>query len=327
MPTFEHGESLPHAVEDILTQTFRDLELIVVDDGSTDGTAEILARYAAADDRVRVVPLEHVGLLGALQAGAALARGAYLGRMDADDRCDATRLAKQMAWLGEHPSVGVVDCRVRLGESEVTGDGMRRYVAWINSLERPEDLRRQLFIESPLVHPMTLMRRAAFDAAGGYLDEDGPEDYSLWLRVAGAGWGLGTLPETLGTWSDPPGRFTRTAAVVAEENIARLKARHLPRLYPELHAGIQLWGAGKEGKRMARLLVELGVPILRVFDLDPRKVGNRLLGAEVLHLDALADHGATFTLVGIGVRDAKPLVRDRMNALGRMEGVDWIFVA
>ncbi len=327
MPTYQHGESLPHAIDDILGQTWRDLELIVVDDGSTDETAETLTRYAALDGRVRVVPLAHVGLLAALQAGAAVATGAFLGRMDADDRCDPTRLARQMAWLDDHPAVGAVDCRVRLGESEVTGDGMRRYVAWINALEGPEDVRRQLFIESPLVHPMTLMRRAAYDAAGGYRDEDGPEDYSLWLRKAGAGWELGKLPELLGVWSDPPGRFTRTAAVVAEDNIARLKARHLPRLQPALRDGVQFWGAGKEGKRMARLLLDQGIPIRRFFDLDPRKVGNRLLGAPVLHLDALAAYPAVPTLVGIGVRAAKPLVRAHMLALDRVEGAHWIFIA
>ena len=326
MPTYQHGGCLPHAIDDILGQTWRDLELIVVDDGSTDGSAEILARAASSDERMRVVTLAHGGLLGALQAGAAAATGASLGRMDADDRCDPSRLATQMAYLDAHTEVGVVDCRVRLGESEVTGDGMRRYVEWINSLEDAGDVRRQLFVESPLVHPMTLMRRAAYDAAGGYVDEDGPEDYSLWLRMAGAGWELGKLPEVLGVWSDPPGRFTRTAAVVAEDNIARLKARHLPRLHPPLREGVQIWGAGKEGKRMARLLTDQGVPVRRFFDLDPRKIGNRLLGAPVLHLDALPEHDL-FTLVGIGVRAAKPLVRERMTALDRVEGAHWIFIA
>ena len=327
LPTFQHGESLPHAIDDILRQTCRALELIVVDDGSTDRTGEILSGYTATDPRIQVVTRTHLGLLGALQTGADVAQGRFIARMDADDRCDPTRLAKQLAWLEAHPGAGVVDCRVQLGETEATGEGMRRYVGWLNSLGAPDDLRRQLFIESPLVHPATLMRREAFDAAGGYLDEGGPEDYSLWLRMAGAGWELGKLPEVLATWCDPPGRFTRTAAVVSEDNIAGLKARHLAHHYPKIRRGVQIWGAGKEGKRMARLLHARGIPILRFFDLDPRKIGNSILGAPVLHLDALREHGAPPTLVGIGVRDAKPLVRERMTALSRVEGADWIFIA
>jgi len=327
LPTWQHGECLPRAVEDILAQTHPDFELIIVDDGSSDGTGEFLSGCAAADERVRVITREHSGLVAALQAGAAAARGELLARMDADDRCDPTRLERQLAWLAARPDAGAVDCRVRLGETEATRDGMRRHIDWLNSLGDPADLRRQVFIESPLVHPAALMRREAFDAAGGYMDEDAPEDYSLWLRMAASGWELGKLPETLFTWSDPPGRYTRTAAACSEDNIARLKALHLPRLMPSVLGGVQVLGAGKEGKRMARLLHEQGIEIHRFFDLDPRKIGNRILDAGVLHLDALADHDDLPTLVGIGVRAAKPLVRAHMAALNRAEGADWIFVA
>jgi len=327
MPTWQHGECLACAAGDILAQTHRDLELIIVDDGSTDGTGDVLARCAAANERVRVITRRHEGLVPALQAGAAAARGELLARMDADDRCDPVRLERQIAWLAAHPAAGAVDCRVHLGETEATGDGMRHHIDWLNSLGDPADLRRQIFVESPLVHPATLMRREAFDAAGGYLDEDAPEDFSLWLRMAEAGWELGKLPEALFTWSDPPGRYTRTAPATREDAIARLKARHLPRLMPSVLGGVQVLGAGKEGKRMARLLQARGIEIKRFFDLDPRKIGNLILGAPVLHLDALAAHSDLPTLVGIGVRAAKPLVRARMDSLGRAEGDDWVFVA
>ncbi|MBM4372114.1 MAG: glycosyltransferase [Deltaproteobacteria bacterium] len=328
LPTCQHAATLAAAVGDVLAQTVADLELVVVDDGSTDGTGEVLARCAGSDPRVRAIRTPHRGLVAALQLAAATARGAFLARMDADDRCAPARLERQLAWLLDHPGAGATDCHVLLGESAVTGDGMRAHVDWLNSLDGPDDLRRQLFVESPLVHPACLMRREAFEAAGGYVDDGGgPEDYSLWLRMAAAGWDLGKVPEALFTWSDLPGRYTRTSPTSGRERLAALKARHLPGVYPRTREGVQVWGAGREGLRLARLLHAAGIRILRFFDVDPRKIGNRLLDAPVLPLDALEVHPSTFTLVGIGIRSAKPLVRSRMAELGRVEGKNWIFVA
>jgi hypothetical protein len=102
--------------------------------------------------------------------------------MDADDVSHPDRLSQQLRFLQEHPEVGVVGTQVKGFPSRTLGDGYRRYVAWLNALLTPEQIEREIFVESPLAHPSVLMRRSVVEVLGGYQAVEGPEDYDLWLR-------------------------------------------------------------------------------------------------------------------------------------------------
>ena len=103
MPVFNGRRYLAKAIASVLAQTFADFELIVVDDGSTDRTPEILARFAENDARIRIVSRPNTGIVGALNDAIAVARGEFLARMDADDLCEPERFAKQVEYLRAHP--------------------------------------------------------------------------------------------------------------------------------------------------------------------------------------------------------------------------------
>src|SRR5690606_33864835 len=101
------------AVRSILDQTFRDLELIVIDDGSGDGTGDALDRVAAADQRMRVIHQDNTGLTRALIRGCAEARGEFIARQDADDWSQPLRIAEQVALMDTDPGLGFVSCATR----------------------------------------------------------------------------------------------------------------------------------------------------------------------------------------------------------------------
>jgi hypothetical protein len=103
--------------------------------------------------------------------------------MDADDLVLGPRFGNQLTYLRAHPEVAAVGTRVRLFPERAVGEGMKRFVAWQNSLLTPEDHARELFVESPLCHPSVMLRRAALDAVGGWRTVPWAEDYDLWLRV------------------------------------------------------------------------------------------------------------------------------------------------
>jgi len=327
MPVYNLRTLVAQALESITTQSVTDLEVIVVDDGSTDGGGEVLARAAAGDPRVRVLTRPHQGIVAAMNAGLAASSAPFVARMDGDDISHPRRLERQLALLAESPSVGAMDCRVELAAGPTTGRGMREYVDWLNSLTTWDDLRRALFVESPLAHPAVTMRREALEAAGGYRESEGPEDYSLWLRMVEAGYLLAKLPEVLFVWRDLPQRLTRTSPRYSEQQMAALKAHHLPRLVPRVRQGIQVWGAGRTGRRFMKHARQEGLDIVRIFDIDPRKLGRNLHGASILPLEMLVEHRELLTLVALGTRRAKGVVARWMAEHGFAEEEDFIYVS
>lgn len=106
MPVYDQERYLSAAIESILCQTFKDFEFIIVDDGSTDGTTEILNRVA--DPRVRVISAPHLGFLKALELGVREAKGKWVARMDSDDVSPADRLERQLEFLEAHPECSFV---------------------------------------------------------------------------------------------------------------------------------------------------------------------------------------------------------------------------
>src|SRR6266851_1359493 len=175
-----NGEAfLPEAVESILAQTFREFEFLVIDDGSKDGTAEILGGYASRDRRVRVVRHENKGRVTSLNVGIGLATGKYIARMDADDVAMPYRLAEQIEFMERHPEVGLLGGAVKL----ISAAG--RVVKTAQPPLEDTEIRSLMLRYNPMFHPTVVMRKEVALAAGGYrkalLDAD---DYDLWLRMS-----------------------------------------------------------------------------------------------------------------------------------------------
>jgi len=180
--TFNHARLLGEALDSALAQTLGGVDVVVVDDGSTDDTPAVLARYGG---RVRVIRQPNRGLAVARNAGIAAARGTYLAFLDADDVVAPTKLAEQLALLERAPSVGWTYCDVMI-ETTATGERMmasERFGYFARSLDGwlfPELIRGNFI---PAIAP--LVRRSLIDAAGGF-DESltALEDWDLWLRLA-----------------------------------------------------------------------------------------------------------------------------------------------
>jgi hypothetical protein len=170
---------LREAVESILNQTFRDFEFIIINDGSTDGTAAILEFYQKSDPRVRVYGQENRGVGESLNRGCGLAQGKYIARMDADDIALSDRLARQIEFMEAHAEVDVVGGAVEF--IDVTG----KPLITVRYPETDYDIKSRAFSrQSPVVHPTALFRRDVFVSVGGYRPVFMAEDYDLWLRFA-----------------------------------------------------------------------------------------------------------------------------------------------
>lgn len=325
------------AAESVLDDLHRDDELVAVDDGSDDRTRAILDALAARDPRVVVIrtPVERRGIVSALATGLAAARGTLIGRMDADDVSLLGRFAAQRAMLARDPGLAAVGVRVELftDEGSAVGDGMARYIAWQNALVTKDDHARAVFVEAPLCHPSTLIRRSALDEVGAFRDAPWPEDYDLWLRFAAAGFGLAKVPHTLFRWRIHASSVTRTDARASAERLLDARATYLARVLRARAAQatpFAVWGAGQTGRRLARALEAHDVRAAFFADIDPRKIGRIARGVPIVAAEdaiARAKRDEVFLVVAVGDIGARDVVRARLDAAGLTEARDYVCAA
>ena len=191
--TVFNGERfLREAIDSVLSQTFRDFELIIINDGSTDGTAAMLDSYARSDPRVRVYHEEHKGRVESLNRGCGLARGKYIALMDADDVSTPDRLERQIGFLENHEKVGL------LGGAFEGIDDQGRWV-FLEQLPLEDEPIRAAFrsFSFPVCNPTVVMRKQAFDATGGYRAQFlHAEDYDFFYRII-EGWRVANLSDVV----------------------------------------------------------------------------------------------------------------------------------
>lgn len=327
MPLRDALASVPAAVGSVLGQSMGDWELVVVDDGSVDGTGEWLEALALGESRVRAVRMGALGIVSALQKGCDVVRGRYVARMDADDVMAVDRLEKQLGLLESRPEVGLVSCLVGYGGE---GLGYAAHVDWINGLVEPEAMALRRFVEAPVAHPSVMFRRELLGRFGGYREGMFPEDYELWLRWMEAGVRFAKVPEVLLTWNDPPGRLSRTDVRYSAEAFFEMKAGYLARwLQREVAQERSIWlcGAGRVTRRRFAALGDHEVRLAGYVDVDPAKVGRELDGLPVVGLEGLPERERIFLLAGVGTRGVREALSGWLVERGWVEGRDFLLVA
>lgn len=324
LPVFNAERTVARAVRSILNQTFQDFEFIIVDDGSTDGTASVLREIR--DARIRVVRTGHVGVAGAANIGTKLSSTPYIARMDADDVCGLDRLEKQFEFLVQN-DLDVVGCRVRIrDELGNSVPSLARYERWINEDTVTHDQIYGLrFVELPLVNPTIMARRRYFDI--GFRGNGFPEDYDLMLRAAASGMRFGKVKEILLDWYDHPGRLTRNSSRYSDDAFMKCRRNHLIAGPLRGVASVDLWGVGKSGKPWLAWLQQHGIEVRSAFDVDMRKVGQSVRGVRISHTRSLPLADGTPLIIAVGAANARRTILPQARSRGYVAGIDAWFVA
>lgn len=219
LPVYNSALYIEESLVSMLHQTYPDFEIIVIDDGSTDGTLQKIQAFA--DPRIRLIAhQENRGLVGTLNEGLSLARGEYIARMDGDDIALPERLERQVAYLDAHPEVGVLGTQAHLlGIDKVTTKPLVH-----------EEIRVWQLFHCTFVHPTVMLRRSVIENHGiRYLPYPHAEDYEIWNRLAELT-RLANLPDVLLRYRLHPNQVSNLYEGLQErtaETIRRMQFRQL----------------------------------------------------------------------------------------------------
>lgn len=222
LPVYNGAAYLKESIDSILNQSYRDFELIVLNDGSIDDSRKIVQSYR--DTRIRYVEHPNVGLPATLNRGLELAQGEIIVRQDQDDISLPARIARQVERLDLDPKLGLVGCWATIVNMAGRPDGrMHRHPQGYGALQI------EVLFDSPFVHSAVAMRREVLEGLGGYCTDRSrqpPEDYELWSRLLRE-YRAENVPEPLLLYREVSGSMSRMMKATFVENVAKLSAENL----------------------------------------------------------------------------------------------------
>lgn len=192
MPVYNGEKYLREAINSILNQTYKDFELIIINDGSTDDSRSVINEFL--DNRIIVIEQSNNGLARTLNIGAANCKGKYIARMDQDDISDPNRFLIQFNYLESHPKISVLSCAVRYINETGVLLGRSFTITWPNLIKK-----KLLHYGCVICHPGVMMRKADFDVVNGYSETIGGRftDYHLWVKFVNNGFKIKNLSSVL----------------------------------------------------------------------------------------------------------------------------------
>ncbi|WP_081733756.1 glycosyltransferase family 2 protein [Methylomonas sp. 11b] len=219
MAVYNTERYLTEAIQSILSQSFTDFELVIVDDGSTDGSPEILRNLAQQDSRIKLITQVNAGIGAATQRGIVESQGEYIAIMDSDDISLPDRLKLQKQFLDQHPDIDAVGSQWRMLHADGRDIGIDTHPT---DSERISVLMYAFF---SLHHPTTMIRRHALEKVGGYSVDRSclVPDYDLFMRMQLAGCRFANLPEILFIWRLNPASTTHHKACAQAASVADVR--------------------------------------------------------------------------------------------------------
>jgi len=285
MPLKNEEKFLRKTIDSVVNQSFKEWELICVDDNSSDSSAEILADYALRNSQIIHLSNPNSGVISALQCGYKSANGNFITRMDADDLMPVNKLKVLFSVLKDHGPGHVSTGKVKYFNA--LGDGFVNYEKWLNSLIDSQSHWQHVFKECVIASPNWLIYKTDFDKVGGFDSKVYPEDYDLVFRFYNHGLKVVSTSEVTHLWRDHENRASRVSELYKENTFVKLKIDFFLKTARNAQIPLTLWGAGKKGKSIAKLLVEKGVEFNWLTN-NSNKIGREIYGV-VLQSDSDQD--------------------------------------
>ena len=326
LPVYQAASTLETCLRSLQRQSETRWACIAVEDGSRDKSLQILSEVAKRDSRIQIVRKKHGGIVSALRTGLPYCRAPWIARMDADDWMHRDRLALQIDALRQNTRLSAVGSHVRVFPRRLMTEGARRYESWLNHIEDARAMSTERWIECPVAHP-TLMFRAETLREFGYQDRGWPEDYDLVLRLLGSGHEIGVVPRKLLGWRDSDARLSRTSPHYERDQFVRCKAFHLSQTFLSSTRRYALWGYGSTGRALRRALETYERQPSHIVDVHPRRMGQKVHGAEVVNYKRLSQIRPERLIVSVAGDAPRRQIRAALDQMGFRQSIDYVCAA
>jgi glycosyltransferase involved in cell wall biosynthesis len=324
-PVKNGAQFLVECLDSIVNQTHQNWELLIVNDSSTDETQSILEEYAQQDNRIVVSQNKGKGIIDALITGYEKSAGEFITRMDADDIMTPNKLellTEKLIENGkEHLATGFVNY---FSETEL-GQGYFNYQEWLNSLSQTESNFDDIYKECVIPSPCWMVSRKDFEASGGFNSNLYPEDYDLAFRFYKQGLKVVAVKEVLHFWRDYATRTSRTDSNYSDNYFIQLKMKYWLELDVDTSRKLELWGAGKKGKEVARFLIEKGIEFDWLSNND-KKIGKEVYGVILKDSISALEIGTPQILIAVGSMDYNREIKKALNSLNLKPNIDYFFL-
>ena len=278
MPVKNAGKYLKPCLDSILAQSHKDWELIAINDGSDDGSDNILRKYAAQHSNIITADSSGNGIIKALQVAYRLCNGDIIHRMDADDLMPINKVKWMHAAL-EKGAVVTGKVSYFCDEQEV-GEGFQKYTAWLNGLMESGDFWRDVYRECPIPSSAWMMYKADFEIIGSFSSSLMPEDYDLSFRVLKYKLKVIRLDEVVHHWRDSEQRTSRNVEQYFPLSYLPLKIHYFLSLHHDIDKSLVLLGAGKKGKLVAKELLQRNIEFTWQTN-NEKKIGKDIYGVRL----------------------------------------------
>jgi len=257
MPAKNAAKYVEACLDSILDQSYTHWELLVTNDHSIDDTLSILNTFSKRDSRIQVFQNKGQGIIPALQMAYSFANGTLVTRMDADDLMSNEKLELLVKACENEITLGTGS--VRYFSDNELGDGYQKYAVWLNSNLQSENPFLDIYKECVIPSPCWMLHKTTFDKLGAFNNNRYPEDYDLCFRMRQSNLKVNNVDQVLHHWRDYPDRSSRTDENYSDNRFLNIKAHYFLQDDLDKEKSLVLWGAGKKGKTIAKLLNEQGI--------------------------------------------------------------------
>lgn len=324
MPFKNTASYLTDCINSILLQTYKNWELIAVDDHSTDNSFQIIQEYAKNDQRIQVHQNNGEGIIAALRLAFSESKGVFISRMDSDDIMHPEKLEilqKNLSIKGKgHLAVGLVQYFSELGVS----DGYQKYEQWLNKLTLKGNNYSELYKECVIPSPCWMIYREDLIRCNAFKPDRYPEDYDLTFRFYKKGLQCIPCDQLLHYWRDYPERTSRTHIHYAQNYFLDIKLYYFLELHYHKNRPLVIWGAGYKGKTIARKLVNHKIRFHWICD-NPKKIGKKIYGQQMHDFSYLLSLKNPQSIITVANAKAQGEIRSFMRAHDFKSMIDYFF--